>query len=76
MRGIFTDLVENNSRKAKIQSEGGSGLYKLYNVATFNLDTLCSLLYDVTEGKITIWCYFVADPLISNKEAKNEDITD
>lgn len=27
MRGIFTDLVENNSRKAKIQSEGGSGLY-------------------------------------------------
>lgn len=71
---VFIELNENNPRNAKIQTEGGSGLYKLYNVATFNLDTLCSLLFDINDNEITIWCYFVGDPLISSKVENDENI--
>lgn len=71
---VFIELNENNPQTAKIQTEGGSGLYKLYNVATFNLDTLCSLLFDINDNEITIWCYFVGDPLISSKGENDESI--
>lgn len=73
MNELFNNLTPTQIKASQIQSEGGSGLYKLYNIVTYNLESWCTLICDVYENTITIRYNFVADPLLA-KEVCNENI--
>lgn len=73
MKQLFSNLTPTQIKASQIQSEGGSGLYKLYNIVTYNLESWCTLICDVVEGIITVRYNFVADPLLVT-EACNENL--
>lgn len=72
MNELFNNLTPTQIKASQIQSEGGSGLYKLYNIVTYNLESWFTLICDVCENTITIRYNFVADPLLA-KEVCNEN---
>jgi hypothetical protein len=75
MKQFFASLDPNQLNASQIQSEGGSGLYKLYNIASYNVESGFTLICDVSEDTISIRYNFVADTLLS-KEASDADFID
>lgn len=74
MSELFSNLTPTQLKRAKIQGEGGTGLYKLYNIAKYNIESCCTIICDVSEGSISVRYNFVADSLLA-KEADYENIT-
>ena len=73
MKELFDNLTPTQINASQIQSEGGSGLYKLHNIVTYNLETWFTLICDVCENTIAIRYNFVADPLLA-KEVCSENL--
>lgn len=68
MKELFANLTPNQFKTTLIQSEGGSGLYKLYNIVTYNLESWCTLICNVWEDSISIRYNFIADTLLAKEE--------
>ncbi len=74
MDKLFSSLTPSQLKRAKIQGEGGTGLYKLYNIATYNIESWCTMICDVSVDSIAVRYNFVADELLA-KEADYANIT-
>lgn len=72
MKDFFDSLAPNQIKASQIQSEGGSGLYKLYNIALYNVESDFTLICDVSEDTISVRYNFAADTLLA-KEVCNEN---
>lgn len=72
MKQFFASLDPNQLKASQIQSEGGSGLYKLYNIAAYNVESGFTLICDVSEDTISVRYNFIADTLLV-KEVCNAD---
>ena len=73
MNQLFSNLSTAQIKASQIQSEGGSGLYKLHNIAKYNLELRGTIICKVDNGHISIRYNFVADPLLA-KERCNENL--
>ena len=67
MKQFFASLNPNQLKASQIQSEGGSGLYKLYNIAAYNVESGFTLICDVSEDSISIRYNFIADTLLAKE---------
>lgn len=55
---IFSKMKDTDTVKKYSQSEGGTGLYKLYKTVQYNLNTAYSILYQVSEDLFEITILF------------------
>lgn len=61
----FQAITKEKDGAQYIQSEGGSGLYKLTKTADYNLEGKYCVLYSVTDHTVTIGYEFVADHMLA-----------
>lgn len=65
------EAIRNESDGAhRIQSEGGSGLYKFVKTAVYNLEVNYCIFYSVDEYTVTIQYEFIADDLIVQEDMR------
>ena len=55
---IFSKMTDTDTVKKYSQSEGGTGLYKLYKTVQYNLNTAYSILYKLSENLFEIIILF------------------
>lgn len=68
LENLFAEISNQNDEREHIQSEGGSGLYKLCNTSYSNIDTRSYISCEVKEKDITFNYYFVADNLLVKED--------
>ncbi|MEC2076311.1 hypothetical protein [Metabacillus fastidiosus] len=72
---VFDNVKSHEILKKYTQTEGGSGLYKLYKTLQYNIIAPYSILYDVTNQYFEISLFMGIDNLILKEGAvQNEDI--
>lgn len=74
MKALFHSLTPNQIKTNKIQSEGGSGLYKLYNIAEYNVESGFTLICYVSDDDIAIRYNFIADALLAKEETDENTV--
>ncbi|WP_416829290.1 hypothetical protein [Ectobacillus polymachus] len=71
---VFDNAKSHEILKKFTQTEGGSGLYKMYKTLQYNINAPYSILYDVTNEYFEISAFIGIDNLILEEGVVNEDI--
>lgn len=66
---IFEEIKSERNDAQLIQSEGGSGLYKLVKTADYNIEAEYCIIFSVEDDGVLIGYEFVADKLIVEEES-------
>lgn len=72
---LFAEIQMGTDSSALIQSEGGTGIYKLYNTAKFNVESAHLIAYDISDDSVTFIYCFEVDNLLC-KEEDDDSIVD
>lgn len=68
IENIFKQIRMNQNNRSTIQSEGGSGLYKLCNTAANSIEAKHCILYSIDRHEISFEYCFVLDKLLVEEE--------
>lgn len=68
----FAKIDKGADAQKLIQGEGGSGLYKLYNTAQYNIEASYLIRYEISDNFVSFSYCFVADKLICEERADED----
>lgn len=68
IEGIFKKIRMNQNYRSTIQSEGGSGLFKMCNTAANGIEAQHCILYGIEEHEISFEYCFILDKLLVGEE--------
>lgn len=66
---IFDNTKDTETVKKYSQSEGGTGLYKLYKTFQYNINTAYSIFYSIEDRKFTVTILFGVMNIVTSRKA-------